>query len=183
MSEIIAPKIPVSEGLTVIGCDPSATRNCGWAVLRFEGGAPKLLLKQTQKIERESDDLLRYEDVYAHLNAIISSLSPAPRVLCIERSMGGGLQFVRNNLSETVGVIKMACGQAGIYVYETSPAHLKKIVAGHGRAKKPHIKANVVATFGLEKAGPEHECDAVACALSYLVDAGWKGYEVKVPFE
>lgn len=175
-----SPKIPVTEGMAVIGCDPSSTKNCGWSVVRFEGGKPVLLFKQTQTIDRAQDDNGRYRDIYDFLADLAAK--HGAKVLCIERSMGGGLQFVRNNLSETVGACKLCSHDKGIYVYETSPAHLKKVIAGHGRAKKQHIKANVVATFGLAKAGPEHECDAAACALSYFIDAGWAGYEVKVPF-
>jgi hypothetical protein len=85
-------------------------------------------------------------------------------------------------VSETVGVAKLCCHDNGVKIYETSPGHLKKIIAGHGSAKKKWIKANIVATFNLGKSGAEHECDAAACALSLLVDLGWNGYVVKVPY-
>lgn len=104
------------------------------------------------------------------------------KILCVERSMGFGMAFVRNNLSETVGVVKLACHDMGVLVVELSPAHLKKIIAGHGKAKKTHIKKNVVAAFNLKTAGAEHECDAVALALTCYIDLGWKGYKINVPF-
>lgn len=174
------PKVPLQEGLCVIGCDPSSTKNCGWAVLKMQGGKPVLLEKFTQVLEGGQENCGRYRAVYDQLDALIKK--HGAQVLCIERSMGGGMAFVRNNLSETVGVAKLCCHDHAVSVYETSPAHLKKVVAGHGRAKKQHIKANVVAEFSLAKAGPEHECDALACALSYYIDAGWSGYQVKVQF-
>lgn len=180
MNEDFKPKVLLREGLVVVGCDPSSTRNCGWGVVKFEGGMAKLLAKFTLEITREQNDIGRYKDVYDAMQTIHATHRPS--VLCIERSMGGGLQFVRNNLSETVGVLKLCCHNLGINCHEMSPAHLKKIFAGHGRAKKKDMKANVVATFDLKKAGAEHECDAVALAVSYFIDAGWADYKVKVPF-
>jgi len=171
--------LSLHDGLTVIGMDPSSYRNCGWAVVRYDGSGVTLVEKFTQVFPGEEDDWSRYRSVYDELARMIKEHGAS--VLCLERSMGGGQMFVRNNLSETVGVAKMCCVDYGAKVYETSPSHLKKVVAGHGSAKKKIIKANIVATFGLTKAGAEHECDAAACAVSLIIDMGWKGYVVKVP--
>ena len=173
------------EDAVVIGMDPAASRNCGWAVVRLKDGVPELLEKGTQTIERPPEDMGRLDDIYQRLDGLITKHAPLDRkslVLCTERQAGGGLIFVRGNLNEVVGVAKLCCYRRGVSVVEESPAHLKKIIAGHGRAKKKDIKANIVASFGLVKAGPEHECDAAACALCCLVDLGWSGYQVKVPF-
>jgi crossover junction endodeoxyribonuclease RuvC len=175
------PNVQLAEGLTVVGFDPPASRNGGWGCVRFEGGKAKLLSKFTQVIDRDPADIGRMRDIYDQTRKIIEEFKPS--ILCIERSMGGGLQFVRGNLSEGVGVVKLCCYDLGVLVYEVSPGHLKKIIAGHGRAKKTHIKANIAAYFDLKKKGIEHECDAVAFSLCCLVDLGWTGYEVKVPYE
>jgi len=175
-----SPKLDLSDGIVVIGMDPSSYRNCGWSVVRFKNGKPELLAKFTQVLTRPEADFGRLRDVYDSLQKTIQDHKAL--VLCVERSMGGGLMFVRNNLSETVGAAKLCCHDNQVKVHEISPSHLKKVIAGHGKAKKRHIKANIVATFGLDKAGPEHECDATAFALCYLIDAGWTGYEIKVPF-
>ena len=166
--------------IVIIGMDPAASRHCGWAVVSIENGQPVLLEKMTQTITREAEDFGRLDDIYHFLDDLITKYSPT--ILCTERQTGGGLIFVRSNLNEVVGVAKLCCFRRGVSVVEESPAHLKKLIAGHGRAKKKHIKANIVATFGLKKAGPEHECDAAACALCCFVDLGWPGYQIKVPF-
>jgi crossover junction endodeoxyribonuclease RuvC len=156
----------------VIGMDPASYRNCGWAVLEMTAiKKPVLLEKFTQVLQREQDDLGRLRDIYEQLAELIKKHHPG--YLCLERSMGGGLAFVRNNLSENVGVAKLCAYDNSVKVIEVSPAHLKKVITGHGRAKKKHIMANVCAEFGLEKAGVEHECDAAAIALSYLIDLGY----------
>jgi crossover junction endodeoxyribonuclease RuvC len=171
--------ISLHDDLVVVGMDPSSFRNCGWAVVSYKSNSVALLDKFTQVFPGEESDISRYRAVYDKLAEIIKKYNPS--VLCLERSMGGGLAFVRNNLSETVGVAKLCCHDNNVKIFETSPSHLKKIVAGHGSAKKKAIKANIVATFGLGKSGAEHECDAASCALSLIVDLGWNGYVVKVP--
>ena len=172
--------LALHDGLVVVGMDPSSYRNCGWAVISYSAGAATLLEKFTQVFEGDEKNVARYRAVYDKLAEVVKK--HGAEVLCLERSMGGGLAFVRNNLSETVGVAKLCCHDNGVKIYETSPGHLKKVIAGHGSAKKKWIKANIVATFNLGKSGAEHECDAAACALSLLVDLGWNGYVVKVPY-
>ena len=71
----------------------------------------------------------------------------------------------------------------GIPVVEESPSHVKKVIAGYGKAKKKDIKANVAGFFGLAKPGPEHECDAAAFVLCLLVDIGWTGYSILAPVD
>lgn len=170
---------PLADGEILVGLDPASYRNCGWGVVKFDGNKAILLKKYTQVLERDQNDMGRLEDIYGEAQKIIDEFHPL--MFCIERSMGGGLQFVRNNLSENVGVVKLCCHRSGVKVYETSPAHTKKVVTGAGRAKKKHVKANIVAAFGLPKAGPEHECDACAFALTALVDQGWRDYVIPVP--
>lgn len=166
------------DGLTVAGMDPASYRNYGWGVVRYEGGKLVLLEKFTQVVEGGEFDYGRYRALYDCFSDLITK--HAISVFCSERSMGGGLAFVRNNLSEATGVMKLCCHDRGIKVVEVSPAHVKKVFAGHGRAKKTHVKANVVAYYGLQKKGSEHECDAVACATCYFADLGFP-YAAKVP--
>ena len=158
--------------------DPAASRNCGWCVVEYKGGNPVLLAKFTQVIEHD-DSGGRLEDVYQQVQVLIDTYKPS--VLCMERQMGGGLAFVRSNLNEVVGVTKLCCHRNSVKVREQSPGHMKALIAGYGKAEKNYIKKNIVAAFGLDKPGPEHECDAVTCALCCLIDGGWTGYEIKVP--
>jgi crossover junction endodeoxyribonuclease RuvC len=174
--------MPVPDGLIVAGIDPSSYRNCGWAVVGLEDDKPVLLAKYTQIFEGGPEDLGRFDLVYEEFQSIVDAHGPT--VLALERSMGGGMKFVRNNLSETVGVVKLCCYRNNVEVVEISPAHMKKVIAGHGRAKKKHIKANVKAAFGLGRgAGSEHELDAAGMALCHLIDLGWQGYKVEVPYQ
>lgn len=169
--------------MVIAGMDPSAGRNCGLAIVKLEKNLPVLLAKYTKVFPKDQSDLEYLQNLYGEFESFIHEHSPP--VLAVERSMGGGLAFVRNRLSESVGVVKLCCFRNGVKVSEVSPMHLKKEITGHGRGTKTAIKNNVLATFGLSKkdAGSEHELDAAAIALCWLIDMGWKGYEVAVPYK
>jgi Holliday junction resolvasome RuvABC endonuclease subunit len=167
------------EGVHIIGMDPPSSRNCGWAVIYVRDGELELVEKFTQVLC--DDPLKRLDELYGELDRMVKTYSPV--VLCLEYSSGGGLSFVRSGLNEAVGVTKLCCYRNGLPVAEVSPAHLKSVIGGHGRADKNCIMANIAATFSLAKTGVEHECDAVAFAITYMVDKGWTGYSVKVPFD
>lgn len=168
------------ENLTVIGIDPPVSKNCGWSVCRIENDKTTLLEKFTQVLIHPKDDPTGLEDVYGMMQQLITKHRAT--IVCMERQLGGGFQFGRAKLNEFVGVIKLCCLRNKVTVVEVSPAHLKMVIAGHGQAPKEKIMANVVAWFGLADAGAEHECDAAAFTLTYLIDKGWTGYAPKCPY-
>lgn len=169
------------ENLTILGIDPPVSKNCGLAVVKLENDKALLLEKFTKVLDnKDKDNGPSLEAIYDKVEQLISFY--APKIVCMERQLGGGFQFGRAKLNEFVGVIRLCCYRLGVKVVEVSPAHLKMVIAGHGKAPKEKIMANVVSQFGLAEAGAEHECDAAAFALTYLIDNGWKGYEVKVPY-
>jgi len=177
----------LEDGMVVIGMDPSSYKNCGWAVLKYENGQVLLLDKFTQvfqypiDMEEPWNCFDRFRQTYQCLEEMIQKHHP--KYLCLERSIGGGLTFIRGNLSETVGIAKLCCCDHGCGVFETSPSHVKKQITGSGKAKKKHIMANVLGFFKLDKTGTEHECDAACCALSFFMDAGWTGYQISSPMK
>lgn len=170
----------VPENVIIIGMDPPVSKNCGWAVVKLEGGKLSLVRKFTQVIACKQGDPVGLEEVYHTLESLIKAYGAT--VLCMERQMGGGVQFARAKLNEFVGVAKLCCHRHGLEIVEMSPGHLKLIIASHGHAPKEKIMSNVVKTFGLTDPGPEHECDAAALGIGYLIDKGWQGYVVNDPY-
>lgn len=170
--------------LTVIGIDPPVSKNCGWSVLSLENNKVTLSEKFTQVLDHPKDTLTGLdqglEDVYQMMYHLI--LAHQAKIVCMERQLGGGFQFGRAKLNEFVGVIKLCCLRNHVKVVEVSPAHLKMVIAGHGKAPKEYIMENIVKTFNLSEAGAEHECDAAAFALTYFLDNGWTGYQIAKPF-
>lgn len=167
------------ESSIVIGMDPPVHKNCGWAVVGLEDSKLKLYEKFTQVLDHDKGNVI-LEEVYGTLEGLI--LKYKPTALSMERQQGTGFAFGRAKLNEFVGVAKLCALRHGIKVVEVSPAHMKMIIAGHGKAPKDYIMDNVVETFDLDDAGAEHECDAVAFGINYFIDNGWAGYVVTAPY-
>lgn len=165
-----------STKLTVIGMDPPVSVNCGWSVVSLENNKAFLYEKFTQVLDKAKGDL-NLQAVYDQFNELIEKYKP--KALCMERQLGGGFQFGRAKLNEFVGVVKLCAIRNNLKVVEVSPAHLKMVIAGHGKAPKECIMDNVAKTFGLNDAGAEHECDAAAFGLTYFIDNGWQDYQIK----
>lgn len=162
--------------LTVIGMDPPVHKNCGWAVVGREDDKLTLFEKFTQVLDNTKGDVI-LEEVYQRLDGLISQYLPT--AISIERQQGTGFAFGRAKLNEFVGVIKLCAYRRSVPVFEISPAHMKMLIAGHGKAPKEYVMANIAKTFNLPETGVEHECDAVAFAINHFIDSGWAGYSIK----
>ena len=140
----------------VMGIDPASIRNLGVAMLRFDTNTKRIeVVVHTTEILPK-----KYHDEYK------------PKVLAVERSTGFGKSFVRQNLQESAGVMKMFCHQKNIRVDEISPKHIKLMISGSGNASKNEVIKAVMDYTGMEKSKTEHEADAVASAIVFLIDEG-----------
>ncbi|HOD08258.1 MAG TPA: crossover junction endodeoxyribonuclease RuvC [Myxococcota bacterium] len=72
-------------------------------------------------------------------------------------------------LGHARGVLLLAVGNAGLPVYEYSPAQIKKCVAGSGRAEKAQMMSIVPAILGLDRKPAEDAADALAIAMCHAM--------------
>lgn len=158
--------------ITVFGIDPASIRNLGIAIVGFETEKKKLDIKlhTTEVFPDFESDGKRLDYIYKIVQKIIDTYEPD--VLAIELSMGFGKAFVRQNLQESVGVIKLCCARNNVLVDEIAPKHIKLIIAGSGKASKSDMKNWIKKIVSIEKPKTEHEADAAASAVTYLVDQG-----------
>ena len=158
--------------ITVLGIDPASTRNLGVAIIGFDSDSKSLDIKShyTEVFPDFESDGQRLEYTYEIIKKIINKYEPD--VMAIELSMGFGKAFVRQNLQESVGVIKLCCSRHDIEVCEIAPTHIKLVIAGSGKAKKNEMKKWIEKITNIEKPKTEHEADAAACAITYLIDQG-----------
>ncbi len=71
------------------------------------------------------------------------------------------------------GVALLACGLAGLPVYEYRPMEVKQAVAGYGGADKPQVQKMVKLLLGLaEVPRPDDTADALAIAITHAQCAG-----------
>jgi len=151
------------------GIDPASTRNLGLAFLSIDNRKFSLEFHDTVILPDFDTNGARYKYIYDTLEKLL--LKYKPSIVIMELSMGFGKSFVRQNLQESVGVMKLCCHNLGIEVKEIAPKHIKLIVTGSGLAKKEEIKESVKQLVNMEKPKSEHEADAIASILTYFVDA------------
>jgi len=157
------------ENIRVFGIDPASIRNLGIALLTInDDRKPKIEFHTTLVLPDFNTDGARYKSIYDSVNDCL--IQYQPNVVVIELSRGFGKSFVRQNLQESVGVMKLCCHNNNIPLVEIAPTHIKLIVAGSGKAKKNEIKNYVKNIINMEKPKTEHEADAIASVLTYLVD-------------
>jgi len=158
--------------LTVLGIDPASIRNLGIAIVGVDTESRKFDVKThyTDVFPDFESDGARLSHAYSVVQKIIEEYKPD--VMAVELSMGFGKAFVRQNLQETVGSIKLCCFRNNVLVKEIAPTHIKLIVAGSGKAGKPEMKNWIKKIVGIERPKTEHEADAAASAITYMVDEG-----------
>jgi Holliday junction resolvasome RuvABC endonuclease subunit len=168
--------------LTVLGIDPASIRNMGAAILKVDTEARsfEVAWHSTVVLPNFETDGARLSHIYDEFQKILDEYNPT--VMAIELSRGFGKSFVRQNLQESVGVIKMCCHRNDVEVIEPAPNHIKLVIAGSGKAKKKDMKFWVKQIApDMEKPKTEHEADAVGSALTYLIDEDFidRVHEVK----
>ena len=156
--------------LIILGVDPASIRNLGIAILSAdtETRTMSVLLNTTVILPDFATDDERLHYIYCKMDEIIIQNNPS--VMSIELSQGFGKSFVRKNLQECVGVIKLCCFNNKVKVIEKAPTHIKLIVSGSGKSKKPEMKRWIKKITGIEAKKTEHEADAAASVITYLVD-------------
>jgi crossover junction endodeoxyribonuclease RuvC len=103
----------------------------------------------TELLARHTPDALAIEDTFFGVN---------PRTMAV--------------LSQARGVILLAGAQAGVPIFEYSPARIKRVVVGRGAALKPQVAFMVAKLLGLKRApAPADAADGVAVALTQVLSA------------
>ena len=152
-----------------LGIDPASIRNLGVALMAIdEIKKPEIRFHTTIILPDYETDGGRYKSIYDSISDLLSQHKPS--VVVMELSRGFGQSFVRQNLQESVGVMKLCCHNHNIPVVEISPKHIKLIVAGSGNAKKNDVKVWVKNIVNMDKPKSEHEADAIASVITYFID-------------
>jgi crossover junction endodeoxyribonuclease RuvC len=72
-------------------------------------------------------------------------------------------------LGHARGVAMLAAVEAGVPVFEYTPAEIKRAVVGYGRADKPQVQHMIKLLLGLAEAPSPHDAaDALAVAICHV---------------
>lgn len=157
--------------MKVLGVDPG-TAITGYGVVEPARGRVARLVECGVLRTRAADPLpQRLQVLYEGLAELLER--HRPDALAVE-----GI-FYATNVRTTVvlgharGVILLAGAQAGVPVFEYSPAAIKKAIVGRGAALKPQVGFMIARLLQLAAApAPADAADGVAIALTHLLAAG-----------
>jgi crossover junction endodeoxyribonuclease RuvC len=158
-------RISESASRLILGLDPGLSAT-GFAIIdAAQPTARPLALGDIRT--RQSDPVgKRLRTIHAAVEELVARHRPA--VVSIEAL------FTRVNvrtvlqMAQARGVALLAATSQGAELFEYSPAEIKKLVAGSGRAGKDQMMAMVRALVALPRASlSEHAADALAAALCH----------------
>ncbi len=154
-----------NELMIILGIDPGLA-STGWAILK-KGKEPRLLGYGCIKTGKEENFSERLCFIFHEVKKLI--LKAKPQAMAIEE-----IFFAKNiktaiKIAQVMGVIKVACKESGMPVFEYTPLNVKMTITGYGRADKNQVEIMVSKILNLKKkVKPSHAADAVAVSLTHL---------------
>ena len=152
--------------MKIFGIDPGSDRT-GYGCVELLGSRHHLVICGALSAPGGATfpDKLRF--IHDGLVALISRHRPdcvAVENIFYSRNVRSALK-----LGHARGMALLAASEAGLDVFEYSPAEVKRAVVGYGRAEKPQIQQMMKLLLGLEAIPEPHDAaDALAVAICHL---------------
>ncbi len=167
----------MSARLRILGIDPGSLV-AGFACLEATKAQPmqphdfKVADVGVIRIHKNLELAERIGHLHDSLHQIITDLRP--HACIIERAFYGLNANTTIRLGEARGAVIAAARRHKLPVHEITPAQVKKIITGNGRASKEQVQQSIQMLLRLKPmTGPFDATDALAIALCYgLAQAG-----------
>ena len=154
-----------NESMIVLGIDPGLA-STGWALVK-KNEKPELIDYGCITTDKKENFAERLCEIFHEVKKL--ALKTKPQVMAIE-----DLFFAKNaktaiDVAQAMGVIKVACRESKIPVFEYTPLNIKTTITGYGRADKKQMEEMVLKILDLKKKiRPHHAVDAIAVSLTHL---------------
>jgi crossover junction endodeoxyribonuclease RuvC len=150
----------------VFGIDPGCDRT-GYGCVETDGSRHRIVLCgaiTAPAVEALSDKLQR---IHHQLTLLLKSCQPSS--VAIENLFFSVNVRSALKLGHARGVAMLAAVEAGLPVFEYTPAEVKRAVVGYGRADKPQVQQMVRLLLGLDAVPTPHDAaDALAIAICHV---------------
>ncbi|HTC19965.1 MAG TPA: crossover junction endodeoxyribonuclease RuvC [bacterium] len=162
--------LPQAGKRVILGIDPGLAR-MGYGAVVQQGNQMRALEYGTLTTGSHQPLEQRLAVIFKKVQKVLKKVKP--EVVAMEE-----LFFSRNVKTAIVvgqarGVALLACGLAGLEVYEYKPVEVKQAVAGFGGADKEQIQKMVKLLLGLtEVPKPDDTADALAIAITHAQCSG-----------
>ena len=155
--------------MRVFGIDPGCERT-GYGCVETDGSRHRIVLCgaiTSPAVEPLPDKLHR---IHTQLALLLSDCRPAS--VAIENLFFSVNVRSALKLGHARGVAMLAAVEAGLPVFEYTPAEVKRAVVGYGRADKPQVQQMVRLLLGLDAVPTPHDAaDALAIAICHVHSA------------
>ncbi|NOZ01324.1 MAG: crossover junction endodeoxyribonuclease RuvC [Deltaproteobacteria bacterium] len=153
----------------VLGIDPGS-RVTGYGVVEGGDGETRYVASGTIRLNASRPMHERLDTLWGELTEVLSSSAPAE--VAVERVFVSRNADSALKLGHARGVILLAIKQAGLPLFEYTPAQVKKTVTGRGRADKHQMVSLVRLILGIEADLAEDAADALAIAMTHVMLSG-----------
>ena len=153
-----------------LGIDPGIAR-MGWGAVELDGNRMRAGVYGTLTTGAHQPLENRLAELFKGIQGVLEKVKP--HAVAVEE-----LFFSRNAktaiaVGQARGVALLACGLAGLSVYEYRPMEIKQAVAGYGGADKEQVQKMVKLLLGLrEVPKPDDTADALAVAITHAQCSG-----------
>jgi crossover junction endodeoxyribonuclease RuvC len=150
----------------VFGIDPGSERT-GYGCVETDGSRHRIVICgaiSSPALASFPDKLHR---IYRQLAIVLAECRPA--CVAIENVFYSVNARSALKLGHARGVAMLAAVEAGLPVFEYTPAEIKRAVVGYGRADKPQVQHMIKLLLGLaEVPSPHDAADALAVAICHV---------------
>jgi crossover junction endodeoxyribonuclease RuvC len=150
----------------VFGIDPGSERT-GYGCVETDGSRHRIVVCgaiSSPALASFPDKLHR---IYRQLTLILAECRP--ECVAIENLFHSVNVRSALKLGHARGVAMLAAVEAGVPVFEYTPAAIKRAVVGYGRAEKPQVQHMIKLLLGLaEVPSPHDAADALAVAICHV---------------
>jgi crossover junction endodeoxyribonuclease RuvC len=150
----------------VLGIDPGSQRT-GYGCVDSDGRRHRLVCCGAIRAGVEARFPDRLAAIYRELTVVIRDCAPA--CVAIENLFHATNVRSALLLGHARGVAMLAAVEAGLPVFEYTPAAIKRAVVGYGRAEKAQVQRMMKLLLGLDAVPSPHDAaDALAVAICHL---------------
>ena len=152
--------------MKVFGIDPGSART-GYGCVQSDGSRHRMIVcgAITIPVAHAFPEKLRI--IHVELGILIARHQPD--VVAIENLFHAVNARSALKLGHARGVAMLAAVEAGVPIFEYTPAEVKQSVVGYGRAEKGQVQSMVQLLLGLsEPPAPFDASDALAIAVCHL---------------
>jgi crossover junction endodeoxyribonuclease RuvC len=150
----------------VFGIDPGSERT-GYGCVETDGSRHRIVVCgaiSSPVLASFADKLHR---IHSQLTIILAECRPA--CVAIENVFYSVNARSALKLGHARGVAMLAAAEFGVPIYEYTPAEVKRVVVGYGRAEKPQVQHMIKMMLRLAEAPSPHDAaDALAVAVCHI---------------